>query len=136
MPELPEVETIRRQLAPHLEGRRDRAGRALDPRWTAPRPPSETARQLHGAVIDAVTRAGKYLIWELSGDRHLLIHLRMTGTLLVDPAPEPVHTRVRLDLDDGHRWCMSIRGGSGPGISCRAATPVMRTWAAGWDPSH
>lgn len=103
MPELPEVETIRRQLAPHLEGRRVERAELLDPRWTAPRPPSETARQLHGARIDAVTRAGKYLIWELSGDRHLLIHLRMTGTLLVDPAPEPIHTRVRLDLDDGHR---------------------------------
>ena len=42
------------------------------------------------------------MIWELDDDRHLLVHLRMTGSLLVDPETEPLHTRVRFDLDDGH----------------------------------
>ena len=42
-------------------------------------------------------------MWELSGDRFLLIHLRMTGSLLFDPATEPLHTRVRFELDEGHR---------------------------------
>jgi formamidopyrimidine-DNA glycosylase len=103
VPELPEVETIRRQLAPHLEGRVIRRVRILDPRWTRPEDPENVERQLSGAVIEGVGRAGKYLHLALSGDRHLLMHLRMTGTLLFDPGAEPVHTRVRFQLDRGHR---------------------------------
>ncbi len=103
MPELPEVETIRRQLAPHLEGRTVTVAEILDARWTRPTPPGEIERALSGARIEGVERAGKYLIWVLAGDRHLLIHLRMTGTLLFNPDSEPPHTRVRFALDDGHR---------------------------------
>ena len=103
MPELPEVETIRRQLAPHLEGRTISEIEILDPRWTRPAAPGEVAEQLRGAAIEALGRSGKYLIWSFSDDRHLLMHLRMTGTLLLDPATEPPHTRVRFALDDGHR---------------------------------
>jgi formamidopyrimidine-DNA glycosylase len=103
MPELPEVETIRRQLAPHLEGRVLSSVEVLDARWCAPRPPREIADALTGRTVLALDRAGKYLIWELSGDRHLLMHLRMTGTLLFDPPSRPSHTRVRVELSDGHR---------------------------------
>ena len=103
MPELPEVETIRRQLAPHLEGRAITDAEILDPRWTRPHAPEETAAALRGATIVRVGRRGKYLVWTLSEDRYLLLHLRMTGTLLFDPPTEPVHTRVRFALDDGHR---------------------------------
>jgi formamidopyrimidine-DNA glycosylase len=103
MPELPEVETIRRQLAPHLERRTIREVEILDFRWTRPVAPQEVAEQLRGAAIERVSRSGKYLVWALSDDRHLLMHLRMTGTLLFDPAVEPLHTRVRFWLDDGHR---------------------------------
>src|SRR5579875_2285825 len=103
MPELPEVETIRRQLAPHLEGRGLTAVEVLDPRWTAPRAPREVAAALTGRTVLGLARAGKYLIWELSGDLHLLMHLRMTGTLLFDPPRQPPHTRVRIELSDGHR---------------------------------
>jgi len=103
MPELPEVETIRRQLAPHLTGRTLERVEILDARWTRPVAPEVVATELLGARVEAVGRAGKYLIWELSGDRHLLIHLRMTGALLVEPAVEPLHTRVRFQLDDGQR---------------------------------
>ena len=103
MPELPEVETIRRQLAPHLEGRTITEVEILDPRWTRPAAPEELGEQLLGAEITAVGRNGKYLVWSLSGDRHLLLHLRMTGTLLFDPATDPPHTRVRFQFDDGHR---------------------------------
>src|SRR5438445_574370 len=99
MPELPEVETIRRQLAPHLEGRTIVAAEILDPRWTRPDPPAPVQDALRGAVVERLERAGKYMIWVLSGDRHLLIHLRMTGALLFDPAAEPPHTRVRFRLD-------------------------------------
>jgi formamidopyrimidine-DNA glycosylase len=103
MPELPEVETIRRQLAPHVEGRTIVNARILDPRWTRPEAPGLVEAELGGAVVERLGRAGKYLVWSLSGDRYLLQHLRMTGTLLYDPPAAPPHTRVLLELDDGHR---------------------------------
>ena len=103
MPELPEVETIRRQLAPHVEGRTIVQARILDPRWTRPDPPAAVEAELRGAVVERVSRAGKYLIWSLSRDRFLIQHLRMTGTLLYDPAVAPAHTHVILEFDDGHR---------------------------------
>ena len=102
MPELPEVETIRRQLAPHLEGRTLDAVEIRDFRWTQPAPPELIADELTGALVQRLGRRGKYMIWELDEDRHLLVHLRMTGALLLDPDPESPHTRVRFELDDGH----------------------------------
>jgi formamidopyrimidine-DNA glycosylase len=103
VPELPEVETIRRQLVPHVEGRTIASAQILDPRWTRPDPPGLVEAQLRGAVVERLGRAGKYLVWSLSEDRYLLQHLRMTGTLLYDPPAAPQHTRVLLELEDGHR---------------------------------
>jgi formamidopyrimidine-DNA glycosylase len=103
MPELPEVETIRRQLAPHLEGRRIEAVEILDARWTRPHDPRQVEAALGGTVVQRVGRAGKYLDLSLSEGGHLLVHLRMTGSLLFDPVEQPVHTRVRFQLDSGHR---------------------------------
>src|SRR5947209_7752979 len=103
MPELPEVETIRRQLAPHLDGRHIEQVEILDVRWTRPHDPRAVERELRGAVVQAVDRAGKYLDLRLSGGRHLLVHLRMTGSLLFNPSQEPPHTRVRFQLDRDHR---------------------------------
>ncbi len=103
MPELPEVETIRRQLAPQLEGQTIVAIQILDARWTRPFAPREIEDQLRGRVVERIGRVGKYLVWELSGSRQLLVHLRMTGALLLDPTDEPPHTRVRFELDGGHR---------------------------------
>ena len=103
MPELPEVETVRRQLAPLLEGRELREVRILDPRWTRPGPPAAVEQGLRGAWVQRLGRRGKYLAWELSGDRHLLVHLRMTGALLYDPPDPPPHARVHFTLGDGHR---------------------------------
>jgi formamidopyrimidine-DNA glycosylase len=103
MPELPEVETIRRQLAPALRGRTIVGIEILDPRWTRPEPPLEAVRALRGRTVIDIDRSGKYLVWSLSGEVYLLMHLRMTGALLLHPDPEPEHTRVRFELDDGHR---------------------------------
>ena len=89
MPELPEVETIRRQLAPRLEGRRLRALAIRDPRWCAPLAPETVADALEGRTLVALCRRGKYLVWAFEGDAFLLLHLRMTGTLLLDPPGEP-----------------------------------------------
>jgi formamidopyrimidine-DNA glycosylase len=98
MPELPEVETIRRQLAPLVEGRVLRRVEILDPRWSRPLAPEELADALAGRRVERLDRRGKYLVWHLSEDVHLAQHLRMTGSVLCEPAPEPPHTRVRIDL--------------------------------------
>ncbi|HXD64510.1 MAG TPA: bifunctional DNA-formamidopyrimidine glycosylase/DNA-(apurinic or apyrimidinic site) lyase [Solirubrobacteraceae bacterium] len=103
MPELPEVETIRRQLAPHLEGRTLDEVEILDPRWTRPDAPGPVQVQLRGRTVREVGRWGKYLVWRLTGERHLIMHLRMTGALLFDPPVDPPHTRARFTLDGGHR---------------------------------
>ncbi|MGH2889890.1 MAG: bifunctional DNA-formamidopyrimidine glycosylase/DNA-(apurinic or apyrimidinic site) lyase [Solirubrobacteraceae bacterium] len=103
MPELPEVETIRRQLAPHLTGRTLVDVEILDARWTRPVAPATVAGELRGRVVEDVGRAGKYLVWRLTGERFLLMHLRMTGALLFDPPVDPPHARVRFRLDEGHR---------------------------------
>lgn len=115
MPELPEVETIRRQLAPKVEGRTLRELRILDPRWTQPLAPAAVVAALEGRRVEALERRGKYLIWRAEDDIHLLIHLRMTGTLLWEPADaDAAHERVRFDLD-GRRlsFCDPRRFGTG-----------------------
>ncbi|HVG74264.1 MAG TPA: DNA-formamidopyrimidine glycosylase family protein, partial [Thermoleophilaceae bacterium] len=83
MPELPEVETIRRQLAPALEGRRLERIRVLDPRWCEPAPPEAIADALNGRVIERLGRRGKYLVMSFEDDVHLVMHLRMTGNMLL-----------------------------------------------------
>ena len=97
MPELPEVETIRRQLEPRLVGRRiiEAAGH-----------PSEKflpARDVTGAKVDAVGRRGKYLIVALSDGREMVVHLGMTGRLQFAGAAPPSDRYVRAwwSLDDG-----------------------------------
>src|SRR3954449_6035838 len=101
MPELPEVETIRRNLAPHVERRTLQRLEVLDPRWSRPLAPRELADALEGRTVERLGRRGKYLIWELEGEAYLLVHLRMTGTLLLDPEA-PAHNRVWFELGD-HR---------------------------------
>jgi formamidopyrimidine-DNA glycosylase len=103
LPELPEVETIRRQLAPHLEGRTILDVEILDWRWTRPERPQDVETGLRGEVVQSVSRSGKYLVFGLSDDRHLLVHLRMTGTLLIDVPVQPRHTRARFELSGGRR---------------------------------
>src|SRR5919206_1642188 len=98
MPELPEVETIRRGLVAHVEGRRLEAVEIHDPRWCRPLAPAEVEAALRGRRVERLTRRGKYLVWELEGDLYLFMHLRMTGTLLLDPGAPPAHTRVMFAL--------------------------------------
>jgi formamidopyrimidine-DNA glycosylase len=115
MPELPEVETIRRRLAPLVEGRTLRTLEVLDPKWCAPLAPVELSDALEGRAIERLDRRGKYLIWETRDEVYLLMHLRMTGTVLYDAPPDTLYTRVRLELDDGHllRFCDPRRFGTG-----------------------
>ncbi|MGN6371819.1 MAG: bifunctional DNA-formamidopyrimidine glycosylase/DNA-(apurinic or apyrimidinic site) lyase [Solirubrobacteraceae bacterium] len=99
MPELPEVETIRRQLAPLVEGRKLERVEILDERWSQPLAPAELQDALSGRTVERLGRRGKYLVWHLSEEVHLAQHLRMTGTVLCDPKPEPAHVRVRMRLN-------------------------------------
>jgi formamidopyrimidine-DNA glycosylase len=103
MPELPEVETIRRQLAPLVEGRRLLEIEVLDPRWSRPLAPAALERALAGRLVQELSRRGKYLLWSFDEDLYLAQHLRMTGAVLADPDPEPVHTRVRMLLSARER---------------------------------
>ncbi len=112
MPELPEVETLRRQLVPLVEGRRLQRIEVLDPRWSRPLAPRELEQALVGRRIKHLGRRGKYLVWSFDGDVHLAQHLRMTGAVLADPDPEPAHTRVRMELGPAGR---AGRGASASG---------------------
>ena len=100
MPELPEVETIRRHLAPHVEGRTLDALEVLDERWCRPLAPRELAAAVDGRRVERLSRRGKYLVWELEDDAYLMLHLRMTGTLLFDPPGAPPYVRVWMRLAD------------------------------------
>jgi formamidopyrimidine-DNA glycosylase len=103
VPELPEVETIRRQLAPALEGRTIERIEVVDPRWSEPAPPEAIADAVDGRRIEHVGRRGKYVILSLEDDVHVVMHLRMTGNLLLVRAgdEEPAHLRVRMTLTGG-----------------------------------
>ena len=102
MPELPEVETVRRRLEPLVGGRRIVDVRIDDPRLVRPELPAVVAARLAGASIDRVDRRGKYLLVRLGDGATLVVHLRMTGNLLhgVDPATL-AHVRAVLTFDDG-----------------------------------
>jgi formamidopyrimidine-DNA glycosylase len=100
VPELPEVETIRTQLAPRLEGRTVRHVEIRDPRLTRPFSPLSVSTRLEGRRIVALERRGKYLLAHLDGGRVLLVHLRMTGSFGFRPTS---HERAVLELDDGTR---------------------------------
>ena len=98
MPELPEVETIRGQLAPRLEGRVLARVEILDPRLTRPFDLFEVAEELEGDLVVAVERRGKYLVLRLESGLALLVHLRMTGSFGFEPTS---HQRAVIELDDG-----------------------------------
>lgn len=106
MPELPEVETVRRGLRPKVQGRRVVAAGSF------PAPNFDQAEQAVGLAIEDVDRRGKYLLLPLDDGRRLVIHLGMTGQLRVDP-PSRVgastadrYDRAWWTLDDGSRLAL------------------------------
>ncbi|MFD1794792.1 bifunctional DNA-formamidopyrimidine glycosylase/DNA-(apurinic or apyrimidinic site) lyase [Paracoccus aurantiacus] len=112
MPELPEVETVRRGLLPHLEGRRiarlvlNRDGL----RWKFP---PDLVQVATGATVTGLRRRSKYVLLDLDRDAAILIHLGMSGRMLIegagvgqfhrDPAILPQHDHVVMETDDGTR---------------------------------
>jgi formamidopyrimidine-DNA glycosylase len=104
MPELPEVETVRSTLEPRLVGRRFDEVEIADSRLTRPVDPAEVAAELTGERVAAVARRGKYLIVRFESGLVLLIHLRMTGSLIHTSngaAASDPHSRAVVRLDDG-----------------------------------
>jgi formamidopyrimidine-DNA glycosylase len=104
VPELPEVESVRRQLAPLLEGRRFERVAISDSRLTRPHDPRAVAAELEGERVASLERRGKYLIVRFESGRGLLIHLRMTGSLRHGGAgtlPDDPYRRAVVRLDDG-----------------------------------
>lgn len=103
MPELPEVETTRRGIEPHVCGRRVAGLVVRQPqlRWPVP---ARLGRTLTGRVIEAVGRRGKYLLLSVDSGT-LIIHLGMSGSLRIlrDARPPGPHDHVDLLLDDGSR---------------------------------
>ncbi len=95
MPELPEVETVRRELAPLVAGRR------IVEAWGHPSPKFAAAPLASGARIGAVTRRGKYLLLALDDDRELVVHLGMTGLLRLRRDGVDPYVRAWWALDDG-----------------------------------
>ena len=105
MPELPEVETIKNELLPYLIGH---CVTDITLPWNGiVHQPSvnEFCSRLIGQRITGITRRGKYLIFRLSSGEVLIIHLKMTGSLLLKPTPaEPVnYTRAIIHLDEETR---------------------------------
>lgn len=104
MPELPEVETVVRDLrAAGLAGKRIVRARVFWPKTIAAPAPARFARQIRGLTIQGLARRGKFVVLELSRDFTLLIHLRMSGHLVILRSGEPPrrHDRAVFKLDDG-----------------------------------
>jgi formamidopyrimidine-DNA glycosylase len=99
MPELPEVEVIRRGLAPGLLGRRILKLEIGEKRLRRESSPEELQKWLPGRAIREIERRGKYLLFRLEGGVTLLLHLGMTGRLLLAPGPSPPRPHVHLVLE-------------------------------------
>jgi formamidopyrimidine-DNA glycosylase len=97
VPELPEVETVCRQLDPELRGRTIERLEVLDARWCRPMAAKALERAVKGATIEGLGRRGKYLLLALDGERTLVMHLRMTGNLVL------VEGERKLDPSEGRR---------------------------------
>lgn len=103
MPELPEVETVRRGLEAHVLGRTIKKSIVRDRRLRRPIDPEHLARSVEGKKIRAIERRAKYLVVRLSGAQTILLHLGMSGRMRIADAKEAVepHTHVTFALDDG-----------------------------------
>jgi formamidopyrimidine-DNA glycosylase len=103
VPELPEVETVARDLAPRIVDATIVDARSWWPRTLRTHRPADFAAAIGGRRVEAVRRRGKLVVIELSGGATLTIHLKMTGQLFVVPgitAPDP-YVRLALELSDG-----------------------------------
>jgi formamidopyrimidine-DNA glycosylase len=103
MPELPEVETIKNELSPWVVGQSFTQVTILDSKLVCGGSAEEVRRGLIGQGVESLERRGKYLIFHLSNDRSLIMHLRMTGSLLLNPEQVDRYARAVFHLSNGHR---------------------------------
>ncbi len=108
MPELPEVETIRVELLPWITGQRFTWLNLLDSKLLR-RPSAEELQQLVGQSVESLERRGKYLIFHLSSSRSLIMHLRMTGALLLNPEGIDRYARAVFHFSNGAHLVFSDR---------------------------
>ncbi|MGB8402745.1 MAG: bifunctional DNA-formamidopyrimidine glycosylase/DNA-(apurinic or apyrimidinic site) lyase [Mycobacterium sp.] len=103
MPELPEVEVVRRGLQSHVAGRQFAAVTVHHLRAVRRHDagPADLAGRLAGRRITGTGRRGKYLWLTLDGDEALVVHLGMSGQMLIGPPARPDHLRISALLDDG-----------------------------------
>jgi formamidopyrimidine-DNA glycosylase len=157
VPELPEVETVRRQLEPALAGRVLAEVEILDHRLVQPRDCVEVAAELRGERVVTVGRRGKYLLVRFASRRVLVVHLRMTGAFLTGEAAggggalgvggaggaggAVPHLRALLTLDDGLRvayrdvrrfgtWTLLEPGDLQPYLAVRLGPEPLGTFSA------
>jgi formamidopyrimidine-DNA glycosylase len=107
MPELPEVETIKNELAPWVVGQSFTQVTILDTELVCGGSAEEVRRGLIGQKVESLERRGKYLIFHLSNSRSLIIHLRMTGVLLLNPRGVDRYVRAVFHFSNGHRLVLS-----------------------------
>lgn len=133
MPELPEVETVRRGVGPHVQGRRIarilvREGRLRQP------VPEDLGERFAGALVKDIARRGKYLLFDTAAG-WLILHLGMSGSLRLVAAAQPPgkHDHVDLELDDGRilRFCDPRRFGL---LLWTAESPILHPLLAGLGP--
>jgi formamidopyrimidine-DNA glycosylase len=103
MPELPEVETVCRQLEPEIEGRRIERLEVYDERWSRPEPPERLGEAVSGHRIEGLGRRGKYLLLALDGGGTLVMHLRMTGNLVLVDGDRTLDPSEGMRLYEGER---------------------------------
>jgi formamidopyrimidine-DNA glycosylase len=109
MPELPEVETIKNELAPWVVGQSFTEVTISDAKLVWGGSAEEARRGLIGQKVESLERRGKYLIFHLSSGKSLIIHLRMTGSLLLDPKDVDRYARAVFQLSNGHHFVFTDR---------------------------
>ena len=109
MPELPEVETIKNELSPWVVGQSFTQVTILDTELVCGGSAEEVRRGLIGQKVESLGRRGKYLIFHLSNGKSLIMHLRMTGVLLLNPKEVDRYARTVFHLSNGHRLVFSDR---------------------------
>jgi len=107
MPELPEVETIKNELSPWVVGQSFTQVTILDTELVCGGSAEEVRRGLIGQKVESLERRGKYLIFHLSNGRSLIIHLRMTGVLLLNPGGVDRYARAVFHFSNGHHLVFS-----------------------------
>jgi formamidopyrimidine-DNA glycosylase len=146
VPELPEVETVRCQLAEAIEGAAFVAVEKIEPAMLRDCTPELVESVLPGRQILSVDRIGKFLLVELQGSYFLTLHLGMTGQLLIDPTGDSVHTRFLFRLRDAHGRSITLQfrdirkfgrlhltaGGPAP----RIVGLGPDAWRGSWDPDY